>query len=230
MFEPRTTDTSPLFNLPSTRSLLRGLAPSLLLNAVFPLLLYQYLTAQQVTTINALSATAIFPVADIAFGWILTRRLDMIGMISLFFIILGLASSFISGSPQFFLMKASFFTGLFGLVYLGSLLLPRPLAFYFGRQFVSGGDPSRAARFEGLWQYPSFRSIQRLITVVWGVGLIGEALIRVGLVFVLPISIFLVISPLMGMSVPVGLIVWTISYGRRRALAVRREVEKQTAS
>ncbi len=227
MSEPPSTDTSPAFSPPSTRSLLRSLAPSLLINAVFPYLLYQYLTDQQVTTVNALNATAVFPLAGIALGWLRTRRLDFIGVIVLIFIVLGLLTSLISGSPRLFLIKESFLTGLFGLVFLGSLLLARPLSFYLGRQFVSGGDPSRAAWFEGLWQYSSFRSTQRLIALVWGVGLLSEALIRVGLVFVLPIPAFLAISPLMSMVVTVGLIIWTMSYGRRRGVAARREAEKK---
>jgi hypothetical protein len=145
----------------------------------------------------------------------------------LFLIGLGLLTTLISGSPRFFLIKESFLTGFFGLVFLGSLLLSRPLSFYLGRQFVSGGDPSRAAWFEGLWQYPSFRSSQRLIALVWGVGLLSEALISLGLVFILPTPTFLVISPLMVMGVTVGLIIWTMSYGRRRGAAARREAEKK---
>ena len=209
---------SPAFNQPSTRTLLRTLAPSLLINAVLPFVLYRYLTGHDVSTVSALSATAIFPVAGTALGWIRTRRLDMIGVISLFFIALGLATSFVSGSPLFFLVKESFLTGLFGLAYLASLLLPRPLMFYLSRQFVSGSDPTRAAQFENRWQHqPSFRSRQRLITVVWGCVLIVEALIRLALAFILPIPLFLVVSPVIAYVVITGLIIWSISYARRHA-------------
>jgi hypothetical protein len=71
--------------------------------------------------------------------------------------------------------------------------------------------------------------MQRLMTIVWGVGFLSEALIRVGLVFVLQIPTFLVISPLMGMATTIGLIIWTISYGRRRGAAAKREAEKKQA-
>jgi hypothetical protein len=153
------------------------------------------LVAHQVGTVNALSATVVFPIAGIVLGWVRSRRLEIIGVISLIFIVLGLLSTLISGSAQFFLVKESVLTGLFGLAFLGSLLLARPLMFYFGRQFYSAGDPNRAARFEQRWQNPSFRFTQRLMTLVWGCAMISEALLRVGLVFILPIPIFLVISP-----------------------------------
>lgn len=105
----------------SARSLLRNLAPSLLINAVLPFLLYQYLTAHQVSTVNALSATAVFPIAGITLGWVRTRRLDIIGVISLIFIVPGVLTSLISGSPRFFLIKESVLTSLFGLSFLAGL-------------------------------------------------------------------------------------------------------------
>jgi hypothetical protein len=74
----------------SARVLLRNLASSLVINALLPFLLYQYLMAQQVSTVNALGATAIFPVAGITLSWIRTRHLDIIGVISFVFIVLGL--------------------------------------------------------------------------------------------------------------------------------------------
>ena len=213
----------------SARALLRNLAPSLAISALLPFLLYQYLTAQGVSTVYALAATAIFPVAGITLGWIRTRHSDIIAVISFVFIVLGLLSSLISGSPLFFLIKESFLTGVFGLTFLGSLLLRRPLMFYLSRQFYSGNDPSRAARFEGRWRDPSFRFDQRFLTIIWGCALISEALIRVGLVFVLPIPIFLVISPLIGLTILLGLIIWTMSYARRRRAAAVREAAMRAA-
>ena len=213
----------------SARALLRNLEPSLLINALLPLLLYQYLTAQGVSTVNTLAVTAVFPVAGIILSWIRTRHLDIIGVISFVFIVLCLLTSLISGSPQFFLIKESVLTGVFGLSFLGSLVLARPLMFYLSRQFYNGNDPSRATRFEERWRDPSFRFAQRFITTIWGCALIGDALIRVGLVFVLPIPIFLVSSPLVGVSIPLGLIIWTMSYARRRRAAALREAEMRNA-
>lgn len=142
---------------------------------------------------------------------------------------LGLLTSLISGSPLFFLIKESVLTGAFGLTFLGSLLLGRPLMFYLSRQFYSGNDPRRVARFEGRWRDPSFRFSQRLLTIIWGCALIGEALIRVGLVFVLSIPTFLVISPLIGVSILLGLSIWTMSYARRRRAAALREAQMRAA-
>lgn len=45
-------------------------------------------------------------------------------------------------------------TGLFGVVVLGSLLLPRPVMFYFGRKFATDGTAEGLAYWNGLWRYP----------------------------------------------------------------------------
>ncbi len=89
--------------------------------------------------------------------------------------------------------------------------------FYFGRQFASGGDPQRAAFYSSLWQHQMFRFSQRLITAVWGIGLLAEALVRVALTFVLAIPVFLVVSQVIVVGTTIALIVWTMSYGRRVA-------------
>jgi hypothetical protein len=202
----------------------RRLLPSLLLNAVAPYVAYQVLTGNGVDPVQALQTTAIFPIVGIAGGYMRTRRLDIIGLVSLVFIVLGVAASLISGDPRFILVKESFLTGVFGLLYLLSLLMPRPLIFYFGRQFTSGGDPVRAAAFEARWQYPRFRAVCRTMTVVWGVALLIEACLRVGLSFVMPISVFLLVSPTLAIGVAVVLISWTMAYARRSA---RRAVEAE---
>jgi hypothetical protein len=196
---------------------MRGLVPSLALNAVAPFVLYQILTGNGVATLDALIATSVFPIAGILVGWIRTRRLDGIAILSLVFIALGLVTSLIAGDPRFYLIKESFLTGLFGIVCLVSLALTRPLIFYFARQFAGGGDPARMARFDSLWQYPLFRRSQRLTTAVWGVAYLIEAAARYVLALVLPIPVFLVVSPVMAIGVTIALIYFSIAYGRRVA-------------
>jgi hypothetical protein len=201
----------------------RGLLPSLLVNAGAPIVAYQVLTGNGVGVAQALTVSAVFPVIGILWGFARTRSPDMIGIVSLAFIVVGVATSLISGDPRFILIKESLLTGVFGLVCLVSLLLPRPLMFYFGRQFAGSGDPARAAAFEALWQYPRFRRVNRTITVVWGVGYLAEAALRVVLSFVVPIPVFLIVSPVVALGVTIALISWTLAYARRSA---RRSAER----
>jgi hypothetical protein len=201
----------------------RGMLPSLLINAAAPLIAYQILTGNGVPTAQALTASAVFPVIGVVWSIARTRRADIIGLVSLAFIVVGVATSAISGDTRFILIKESMLTGVFGIVCLVSLLFRRPLMFYFGRQFASAGDPSRAAAFERLWQYPQFRAINRNMTLVWGIGYLCEAGVRIALSFALPIPVFLIVSPVLSIGVTIGLISWTLAYARRSA---RRGAER----
>lgn len=204
-------------------TLVRGLVPSVLVNAVLPFLLYALLTRRQVSAVTALSLTALFPLTWTVVTAIRARRLDVIGALSLAFIIVGVATSLLSGSTRLYLVKESFLTGLFGLACLISLLRPRPLLFYLGRQFASGGDAARTAGYDQRWQQPAFRSRQRLLTAVWGGVLVGEALLRVALAFLLPTAAAVIVSPLLAYVVIAGGIVWTLWYAREARIGIRRE-------
>lgn len=211
---------------PSGGSVVRSLLPNLVINGVLPIVLYQLLIRNGVATVPALVAGSIFPLGYTLWSWVRTRRMDFIAGISLFFIVLSAAASLISGSTRFTLLKESFFTGLFGLVFLGSLLTARPLMFYMTRSFSTGGDPERVRQWNDRWQYPGFRHAMRVITVIWGAMFVADALIRVGLVFVLSTSVFLVVSQVLFYGMFAFTFFITFSYGRR----VQREAAERRAA
>ncbi|MBV9354294.1 MAG: hypothetical protein JO023_02080 [Chloroflexi bacterium] len=214
--------TSP----PTDFSLRRLVGPSLLVNAVVPAVLYVVLTSRDVPSFNALVIVALFPLLGLGLGLLRTHRLDPLGLITLAFIVVGLVTGLISGDQRFLLLRSSLTTGAFGLICLGSLLLPKPIMFYIGRAFVAGGDASHAHRYDELWQNPPFRTIQRTLTVVWGIGFVAEALLKVVLLQVLPIPLFLAISDPMALAVTVLLMLWTVRYVRSaRARAVASGAE-----
>ena len=53
-------------------------------------------------------------------------------------------------------MRQDFVTGIVGLLFLGSLLLPRPLMFYLARSTMAKGSAEAAVRFESHWLKPRF--------------------------------------------------------------------------
>ena len=65
-------------------------------------------------------------------------------------------------------------TATFGLICLGSLLAKKPLTFLLIKQMVAGQDPVENARWNALYEIPSFRQMQRLIAAVWGGAYIVE--------------------------------------------------------
>jgi intracellular septation protein A len=188
---------------------------SIFISGVLPFLLYQLLTRGGVATVPALTLGAIFPVTSTLVSWVRTRRADVIGIISLCFIAVSVATSLISGNATFVLVKESFLTGLFGIAFLGSFAAPRPLMFYLGRQFSTRGDPQAMAAWNARWAIPGFRAVIRQMNAIWGLVFVAEALARVALVFILPVSTFLIVSQVLAYAV-IGLTIrWTIAYGKR---------------
>jgi hypothetical protein len=193
----------------------RSLVPALVINGLLPIGLYQLLASRGVGAVSALVAGSVFPLAYGLWGWAHTRRLDVIAAISLAFIVVSAIASLVSGSQRLTLIKESFFTASFGLIFFGSLFAARPVMFYVVRPFATGNDPERLGRWNDRWQYPGFRHTMRVMTAIWGATFLADAVIRTGLVFILSTSVFLVVSQLLFYGMFVTTFALTFAYGRR---------------
>jgi hypothetical protein len=212
---------------PRARTILANWGPTIVFNVVLPLLTYYTLTSHAVPSVVALLASGGWPVVEFGVSFALNRHLDEFAGLALVFIALGVAAGLGFNSARLVLVKESAVTGLFGIVALGSLILPRPLMFYFGRKFATNGTPEAVAYWNGLWQYPSFRHNQRVITIVWGIAFISEALLRIQLSYTLPIAVMAAVSHILPFVVLAALILWTFSYGRRARAAALAAASQQ---
>ncbi|HEY2595079.1 MAG TPA: VC0807 family protein, partial [Chloroflexota bacterium] len=181
---------------------------TLVLNVVAPLVIFQFATGHGLDQTQALLLAALFPFAGIVFGSIRSHSLDPIGAISLAAIVVSVAATLAFSDPRILLAKDSLVTSTVGLVFLGSLLAPRPLIFVIGRR-LAASDPARLEQFNSLWQNPRARAELRLVTTVWGVGLLAEAATRAACVLLLPAQVVLIISPLLSIGVLAVLGLWT---------------------
>jgi len=192
----------------------RGILLSLVLNVAIPLFLYtlskRYISSSDVV---ALSIAALFPFVDSLFGIVRHRHLDIIAGLALLGTLVGMFGVLLGGDSKLLLIRESFFTGALGLVSFLSLLMPRPLMFYFGRQMMAGRDPEKLARF-----------VHRLITTVWGFAFLGELVIRIVLVYTLPTVMVLAITPILLTAITVATLVWTFAYVR---YATKHAAERQ---
>jgi intracellular septation protein A len=222
MADPMAIDPEPAGDFSFTQMI-----PTLVFDVAMPIVVFNVLTRYGVSTLWALVAGGLFPAINNLRVWATSRRLEPLGLIVMAFLVVGTAATLISGSVFFALIKESFLTATFGLICLGSLLAERPLMFYINRQFVAGDDPVRLEWWKGLWEFPSFRAAQRLVTAVWGIAYLIEALVRVGFALVLPPAQVVAISPVMAFGVMIVLIAWT----RRYMLALReRRIGEQQLS
>jgi intracellular septation protein A len=205
----------------AARAALLNWGPTLVFNVALPVLTYTVLRDRGVGEVPALLASGIWPVLETVLTLAIRRKVDEFAIFTLIFLGLSVLAAVTFGSARLVLVKESAVTGLFGLVLLGSLLAPKPLMFYFGRKFATNGTPEGIAYWNGLWQYPGFRSTQRVITTVWGVTMVTESLLRIWLSYRLSTGAMVTISSVLPFMVLAALVAWTISYGRRKARAAQ---------
>lgn len=199
----------------STRVRLRGIASLLMWEIVPPMLAYYAMRAFGASTYLALIAGALVAGLRALYVLVRERKLDGFAVFLFAFFLIGLGSSLLTGDERFLLAKMSIHTAFAGLVFLGSAMLRRPLTFAAAKRVMSA-DPAAVASMEARWASSArFRRAFYLITLVWAFGMLAEAVVRVGLIYLLPVDAMVGVSNLLVIATIGGLIAWTRWYRLR---------------
>jgi hypothetical protein len=194
----------------------RDLARNLFVDVALPWIVVQGLEGiWHVPTVPAFAIAAMIPLAAVVYAWTRKRRIDVIGIAVAVTIVGGIALSLLTDDVRFALVRAAPGFALFGAACLVSLAAETPLMFYVARQFNTGGDAERARAFTDRLSIESFRRAMRIITTVWGVACLVEALAGVGAAFVLRPELALVVEPVLGLGTVALLLSWTFRFARR---------------
>jgi len=169
------------------------------------------------TDAQALIVAGCFSVGWVVVKFIRRRRLDAVGAIVLFGFAVGVVSSTLLGGNAYVLkVRDAAFTALFGVACIVTLFThDRPVFFYVSRYFSAGTDPERMSAFDRLHELPRGRRTFRVLSVIWGIGLVVEAASRLTLAGMLPTATFLAVSPFITASTIGVLFAFTALYTRR---------------
>ncbi|WP_020672532.1 VC0807 family protein [Amycolatopsis nigrescens] len=143
------------------------------------------------------------------------RRVDLFSAFLVLLFGLGLGLSFLTGDPRLLLAKESVTTFCAGVALVGSCALRRPLVYYAARRFAqsAGGDQQR--EFEATAHNATLRRRWYQISLVWGVGLIADSVLRIVGVYTLPFNTAASWSQVLMIVAFAGLIGWTLLTKRR---------------
>jgi len=173
---------------------------------------------------------SIGPILGGLIGVLRTRKIDGVAIIILVNLLISAGVTFIgSHDARVLLLKDSVLTGAFGLVILITSLsiFPKPLMFFFGLKFGTDGTKQGTKEWYDLWdRYPTFRSGQRFLNNVWGIGFMVEAAVKAIGVFVLPYDAAYALNQI----APFVLIGCLIYYSIRFGMKQRREGEARRAA
>lgn len=224
------TSSLPLMPLPRNRAaavralpgMLRRMLPMLILDGVAPLVLYLAVRPRFAPgSPYPLVIAVFFPLLANIVSVARRRRLDTFGVL----VVLSLGASLgvvVAGANQrMLLVTHNLVMPAMGIACLVSLGLPKPIAFYMIRQFVTGDSPTQGLAFDELWRFAYVRHASRLATAVWGFAMTSEGVLRVVLVLTLPVVQVLALSSIVMMSVGLGLGAWNVAFGLRAFSRIR---------
>ena len=170
---------------------------------------------------GALLASAAPPIVWSSVELWRVKRVDALSLIVIGGIVLSLVAMLLGGSPKLLLVRESLISGIIGVAFLGSLCLPKPLVFYLAVATLERQQTEAAEHLRQNWTKPQLRRLLRMMTLIWGLGLTGEALLRSWLAWHWSAERYLAIGPWISYGIFGALSGWTFWQQRRaRARAV----------
>lgn len=186
-----------------------------LFNFLLPYLVYAALMPR-LGEAGALLASSVPPIVWSLGEFILRRSVDAVSILVLAGIGLSLLAFAGGGSVKLLQLREKLVTVVIGLVFLGSAAIGRPLIYHLARAGLRRRSGAELEAFEALRDNARFRRTMKLMTLVWGFGLLVDAGLAIALVFALPIATYLLVSPVLSSAVMGGLVLWTAWYARRQ--------------
>ena len=197
----------------SKRKVIQMIVLSLVINGAIPVVVYNLLTNNYSSFVSLLVATLI-PLADNLYHVVKYKKADAFGLFMLTGFILSLLAFVLGGNERLILLRESMVTGLLGLIFIASLFFSKPLIYHFAIKFSASDASEQKGKFQKNWEIPYFRTVLRIMTAIWGIALLGEAIVKIFLVYELSISTFLAVSQLIFYSVIGAAILFTVVYRR----------------
>lgn len=189
-------------------------------NFLAPYLVYEALHKPYGDT-KALMASIVPPLLWSGYELIKTKKLDALSVVIIASIIFTVIATAMGGSARLIQVRDALVTGAIGVMFLASLAFEKPLIFYLGRALSGRRTDDDAPDFDTLWQMPTAPHVFKLITAVWGVGLVLQTSLLCFLAYQWSISRYLLLSPFINYGIIGALMAWSFWYGNKRHKAVQ---------
>ncbi|MEU8752171.1 VC0807 family protein [Streptomyces chartreusis] len=171
------------------RSVLRNFAP-LLIDVAVPIGAYYLLkNGFGMSTLMALALSSIVPAVRTGWGVLKSREVNGMAALILFVNVVSLLLSFVAGDPRLMIAKDSAVSSTIGIGVIVSVVLGKPMMTAGMKPWVVKGDAGREAAWARLHAGSArFRRAERMFSLVWGVVLLAECVVRVVGAYTLPVG------------------------------------------
>jgi hypothetical protein len=189
-------------------------ALALVVNVALPVAAYR-LTFGHFGQVGAMIASAVPLVVWMGIDLLRYRHFDALSALALSAIVMSLLVIVLAPARWMITTQDPLVSGFTGLLFLLSLFLERPLVYYLARSTMSREQPGNEFQFDELWQTrPLIVKAIRLMTAVWGMGLIAENAVRFWLMYNAGDADADRAATYVRYGVYGGLTLWTILYRR----------------
>ncbi|MCA2227609.1 VC0807 family protein [Nonomuraea aurantiaca] len=196
-----------------------GFVKTILADVAPPIAAYYLLRAFHVSEYTALLTATAVGLARTAYIALRERRLDGFAAFTGLVFGIGLVLAFFTGDERFMLAIKSVSTFAIAAVLMATCLIGRPAAFALAIRF-GAEDEKTAARWRVLYQAdPAFRRVYLVMTVTWALALLAESLIRIPLIYLLPVDVMTGLSTVLLVGTLCLIAAWSAWYGKRGELA-----------
>jgi hypothetical protein len=178
----------------------------------------------------SLAVSSIGPAIRSGYGLIVKRELNTLAILMLIVNIAGIGVSFVTGDPRALIAKDSVVSSVIGFSMLGSVALRRPIMTPGLRIFLTKGTDRREAAWERLHgTSATFRRLDGLYTVIWGMALLAECTARLIGAYALPVTTMVWLGGVMTMgAIGVAIVAGGVAAGPMLHM-VEHDVESREA-
>ncbi|MFE0546993.1 VC0807 family protein [Streptomyces sp. NPDC058891] len=150
---------------------------------------YLFKDAFGMSTLMALGLSSVVPAVRTVWGVVEVRTINAFAALILFVNVVGLLLSFVAGDPRLMLAKDSGVSSAIGIGILVSVAMGKPMMTAGMKPWLVKGAADREAAWSRLQSAsPAFRRAERVFSVVWGVVLLVECVVRVVGAYTLPVD------------------------------------------
>ena len=169
----------PAVPLPQRMRRVSGIALRIAVGLAVPTALYYVLRALGCTIYVALIASTLLSTLPALYSLVRHRRVDGLSTYFTAMMLGGLAVTLVPGSTRSLLAREAVMTAVTGLWFLAGVRARRPLVYQFTKPFLQG-RLRWPDQWDQLWEVsPRFRRMWRVASVLWGIGLLTDATLRV---------------------------------------------------
>jgi intracellular septation protein A len=134
-------------------------------------------------------------------------RPALVVRIALAFVLIQAVVGLWTGSAEIYLAIPVFVNAVYGLAFIGSTVIGRPLAGVFAEEMLPLPDEVKASR--------THRRVFGQISLAWGAYMVSRSVLRLIVLAALGVDVFVAVGFVTGFPITMALMSWSIWYGVR---------------